>query len=122
MRRRILSLVSALALAALVVSCAAPATTGGAAPAAPAADSGAAAPATEGLADVPREKTLIIGFEGGPSAAPENFGLNPAAGTSQGGHQVMIESPYYLNYETGELVPWLAADQPTFNDDFTQVT
>src|SRR4051812_48772397 len=116
MRRKILSLVSALALAALIVSCAAPAgpaPTGGAGPA---ADAGGAAPSTEGLNDVQREKTLIIGFEGGPAAAPENFGLNPASLNSQGVHQVMIESLYYLNYESGELVPWLAAGPAEFND------
>jgi peptide/nickel transport system substrate-binding protein len=121
MRRKILAIVSALALAALIVSCAAPAApaTGGAAPA---ADTGAAAPSTEGVNDVPREKTLIIGFEGGPSPSPENYGLNPSSLNSQGVHQVMVESLYYLNYQDGELVPWLAAGPAEFSDDFTQVT
>ena len=58
-------------------------------------------------ADVPREKTLIIGFEGGPAQAPENFGLNATALNSQGVHQVMIESLYILNYQTGKAEPWL---------------
>jgi peptide/nickel transport system substrate-binding protein len=71
--------------------------------------------------DVSRENTLIIGFEGGPHAAPEQSGLNPGATNSQGHHQVMIESVYYLNYQTGELIPWLAADQAVYNDDFTAV-
>ncbi|MEZ4617963.1 MAG: ABC transporter substrate-binding protein [Caldilineaceae bacterium] len=96
---------------------------------APGADAGpAAAPDTGAAAapvdtgDIPRERTLIIGFEGGPSAAPENAGLNPGAAFSQGNHQVMIESLYYLNYQTGEMIPWLAADQASWNDDFTVVT
>ncbi len=71
--------------------------------------------------DVSRENTLIIGFEGGPHAAPEQSGLNPGATNSQGHHQVMIESVYYLNYQTGELIPWLAAGPAEYNDDFTAV-
>ncbi len=84
-----------------------------------AVDAGAA-PVSTG--DIPREKTLIIGFEGGPVAAPENAGLNPGVTFSQGTQQVMIESLYYLNYQSGEMIPWLAADQATWNDDFTVVT
>jgi peptide/nickel transport system substrate-binding protein len=76
----------------------------------------------EGLQAVPRESTLIIGFEGGPHAAPEQSGLNPGATNSQGHHQVMIESLYYLNYQTGELIPWLAAGPAEWNEDFTEVT
>ena len=71
--------------------------------------------------DVPREKTLIIGFEGGPAQAPENAGLNATATNSQGVHQVMIESLYVLNYQTGESIPWLASGPETWNADFTQV-
>lgn len=86
---------------------------------APAADTGAVAVST---GDIPREKTLIIGFEGGPHAAPEQSGLNPGATNSQGHHQVMIESLYYLNYQSGELIPWLAEAPATWNEDFTVVT
>jgi peptide/nickel transport system substrate-binding protein len=64
---------------------------------------------------------LIIGFEGGPAAAPEQAGLNPGSMFSQGHHQVMIESLYYLNYQDGELIPWLAAGPAEFNEDFTEV-
>jgi peptide/nickel transport system substrate-binding protein len=121
MRSRIIVLTLMVAFALLFTSCAppmeAPAATGGdvAAP----ADTGAVAVST---GDIPREKTLIIGFEGGPHAAPEQSGLNPGATNSQGHHQVMIESLYYLNYQTGELIPWLAAEQATWNEDFTVVT
>lgn len=95
------------------------------APAAAGGDTAAAAntgTTTTTSSDVPREKTLIIGFEGGPAAAPEQAGLNPGSMSSQGHHQVMIESLYYLNYQTGELIPWLAAEQATWNEDFTVVT
>jgi peptide/nickel transport system substrate-binding protein len=120
MRSKILLFVLAAALAVLVAACAAPAAppTGGEAPA---ADAAPAAPLAAGLETVPREETLIIGFEGGPHASPEQSGLNPGATNSQGHHQVMIESLYYLNYQTGELIPWLAAGPAEWNDDFTEV-
>jgi len=121
MRSRIVVLTFIVVFALLLVNCAPPmeAPAAGGGNAAPAADIGAAA-TTSG--DIPREKTLIIGFEGGPAAAPEQAGLNPGSMSSQGHHQVMIESLYYLNYQTGELIPWLAAEQATWNEDFTVVT
>jgi peptide/nickel transport system substrate-binding protein len=71
--------------------------------------------------DVPRNKTLIIGFEGGPAAAPENAGLNATALTSQGPNQIMIESLWVLNYQTGKSDPWLASGPEKWNSDFTVV-
>ena len=124
MRTRAILLALTTVLALVITACAAPnVPPPSGAPAAPAAaDAGAAAAPGAGLATtVAREKTLIIGFEGGPAAAPEQFGLNPSALNSQGPHQVMIESLYYLNYQTGELVPWLAAGPPEWNKDFTEV-
>lgn len=122
MRAKQLLFTLVAAFAVLLAACAAPA----AAPApgvdAPAADAAPSAPLAAGLQAVPRERTLIIGFEGGPHAAPEQSGLNPGATNSQGHHQVMIESLYYLNYQTGELIPWLAAGPAEFNDDYTEVT
>lgn len=38
-----------------------------------------------------------------------------------GHHQAMIESLFYLNYETGEIMPWLA-ESYAFNEDFTELT
>ena len=70
--------------------------------------------------DVPRNKTLIIGFEGGPPSSAENFGLNPTALNSQGVHQVMIKSAYVLNYQTGEAVPWLATGPEKWNADYSE--
>lgn len=73
--------------------------------------------------EVPREETLIVAFEGGPAAAADVF--NPfvpgSAGLSRGLHQAVIEHLFYLNYETGETVPWLAESFET-NADFTEYT
>src|SRR5579872_4810968 len=69
--------------------------------------------------DVPRNKSLIIGFEGGPAPAPENAGLNATALTSQGPNQIMIESLWILNYQTGKSDPWLASGPEKWNSDYT---
>ncbi|MBC7262101.1 MAG: ABC transporter substrate-binding protein, partial [Chloroflexi bacterium] len=71
---------------------------------------------------VARNKTLIIGFEGGVVAAPEMANpYTPGNRINQGYHQCMIESLYYLNYQTGEAIPWLAAGPEQWNDDYTEV-
>src|SRR5260370_25151769 len=72
-------------------------------------------------ADVPREKTLIIGFEGGPPPAPENMGLNATGSHTSGTNQVMIENLWIPNYQTGKSDPCLASGQAKWNTDFTQV-
>lgn len=117
-----LLLTLAAAFAVMLAACAAPAAAPTTGVDAPAADAAVSAPVAAGLQTVPRERTLIIGFEGGPHAAPEQSGLNPGATNSQGHHQVMIESLYYLNYQTGELIPWLAAGPAQYNEDFTEIT
>ena len=74
------------------------------------------------LAEVPREKTLVIENISVRNPAPENY--NPLANGSLGHagmNQVGFESLFYYNYETGELVPWLA-ESAAFNDDFTELT
>jgi peptide/nickel transport system substrate-binding protein len=71
--------------------------------------------------NVQRNRTLIIGFEGGSVQAPEIANpYVPGAALSQGYHQLMIESLFYLNYETGKSVPWLA-ESANYNSDFTAV-
>ncbi|HEV8637441.1 MAG TPA: ABC transporter substrate-binding protein [Chloroflexota bacterium] len=93
------------------------ATPAASAPAAPAV----AQPTATARASVPREKTLIVGFEGGPVQAPEIANpYVPGARINQGYHQLMIESLYYLNYETGQAIPWLAEGHE-YNRDFTSV-
>lgn len=117
-RRTFLQLTATTTAGALLVSCAPPATsTGGSGSTQEAAGAAGAA------GSVPREKTLIIGFEGGPVAAPEVANpYSPGSSINQGYHQAMIESLYYLNYQTGEAIPWLAAGPEKWNDDFTEVT
>ncbi len=106
------------ASAATAAPAAAPTTAPTTAPAAQAAETKApASPQTT----VAREKTLIIGFEGGPVQAPEVANpYVPGSVVSQGYHQVMIESLFYLNYETGKAEPWLA-ESANYNPDFTAV-
>jgi peptide/nickel transport system substrate-binding protein len=79
------------------------------------------APATNPQTTVPREKTLIIGFEGGPVQAPDVANpYVPGVPNSNGNHQVMIESLFYLNYITGEAIPW-QAESFKYNSDYTAV-
>lgn len=71
---------------------------------------------------VPRNRTLILGFEGGPVLVPENANpYIPGFRINQGIHQAMIESLWYLNYEDGKLIPWLA-ESYQFNQNSTEVT
>jgi peptide/nickel transport system substrate-binding protein len=65
--------------------------------------------------EVTRERTLIIANEVW-SDTPDN--LNPLVGGAldAGLHQVMMESLFYTNYETGELIPWLAEDYEVSED------
>lgn len=72
--------------------------------------------------EVPREETLIIASEGSNViGAPENFNplFSGAVGAGEG-ISTMIESLFYLNYETGEMMPWLAEGYE-FAEGFTGV-
>jgi peptide/nickel transport system substrate-binding protein len=73
--------------------------------------------------EIPREHTLIIGFEGGPSIGAEVMNPYIPAGhnTARGMHQTMMEHLFYLNYETGEIVPWLATGY-VISADATEIT
>ncbi len=74
------------------------------------------------LDEVPRDRTLVIENISVRNTTPENF--NPLSrGTLRhaGLQQVGYESLFYYNYETGELVPWLA-ESAEYNDDFTELT
>jgi len=56
-----------------------------------------------------REETVIFDIGGGSVKDPEFW--NPLLNLSikdQGLHQAMMEPLFILNYETGELIPWLA--------------
>jgi peptide/nickel transport system substrate-binding protein len=117
-----------LVLALLLTSCAG----GGAAPApaAPAAESGqAAAPAapaasTEGLAEVPRNRTLIMAGLGGehPGAFTDVDLFNSyVPGLSRSGYyQACNEGLFYYNMIGDEFIPWMA-ESFEYNEDFTEV-
>lgn len=72
--------------------------------------------------EVARKDTLIVGWEGSPATAPENF--NPygnGAVNFNHGMSVIVESLFYLNYESGEMMPWLA-ESYNYAADFSGVT
>ena len=74
------------------------------------------------IREVPREATVIIENEFGRVAVPDN--MNPyIAGQylDWGMWQATQEALFYLNYETGEVIPWQASGY-SFNDDKTEVT
>jgi peptide/nickel transport system substrate-binding protein len=93
----------------------------------PDASAALASPTAAGSApagDITRAETLILGYEGGEAAAPgianpfvPAFFPQVAAGL----HQVVQESLFYVNYESGEIEPWLA-ESYAFNADATELT
>ena len=77
---------------------------------------------TAQMTEVPREKTLVIENISVRITTPDNY--NPLARgvlRHAGLQQVGYESLFYYNYETGEMVPWLA-ESFAYNDEFTEVT
>lgn len=75
-----------------------------------------------GFAEVPRERTVILENIGGRVAVPDN--MNPYIAGQYldfGAYQVIYESLFYYNYESGELIPWLATGF-SFDDDYRTLT
>ncbi len=59
--------------------------------------------------DVPREDTVIFDIDSSNIANPNSFNwLVPGTLRNHGAHQAMWEPLFILNYETGEIEPWLA--------------
>lgn len=78
------------------------------------------------LAEVPRDKTLVLtpwGDRPGPFTNIENF--NPYVISVDHerniGHMTYNEALFYTNKNTGEVVPW-QAESYSYNDDFTEAT
>jgi peptide/nickel transport system substrate-binding protein len=70
----------------------------------------------QGIADVPREETVIFDIDGGRVVDPELWNpFVPGNRRDHGFHQSMMEPLFILNYETGEFVPWLG-ESMTAND------
>ena len=58
--------------------------------------------------DLPRAETVIFDIDGGNVQAPTNFNwMVPGTARNQGMHQAVWEPLFILNYETGEIMPYL---------------
>ena len=74
--------------------------------------------AVESDAESERRKTAIFDIDGGRVVDPELLNpFVPGRRLDQGVHQAMIEPLFMLNYETGEIEPWLGVEM-TSNDTF----
>ncbi len=107
---RIFVLIAALMVLTLALSACAPA----AQPPAPAEEEPAVeeeVAAEEEMAapeEITREETLIFDIDGGRVVDPEMWNpFVPGNRRDQGYHQAIIEPLFILNYQTGEIEPWL---------------
>jgi len=126
---RVLGLFSVVALVAGACQSTSPSGSPSGTPASPnptvvSSPNSSVAPASASTGEITRAETLILGYEGGEAAAP---GIaNPFIPTffpevAAGLHQIVQESLFYVNYETGKIEPWLA-EGFTFNADATELT
>lgn len=76
------------------------------------------------VAGVPREETLIVDVPHGRATTPSNFNIFKVTWNvpSRGIHQVMLESLWVIDYMDGGVINALAAEEPIYNEDFTQMT
>jgi peptide/nickel transport system substrate-binding protein len=66
-----------------------------------------------------RARTLILDFHGGRVESPDLMNpFVPGFTVNAGFHQVLMEPLFILNYESGEIEPWLG-EEFTSNDDAT---
>ncbi len=79
------------------------------------------APAVLGV--LPRSETLIVGILTGRVGAPSNFNRWVGWKWRDRGMQNLANEPLWsIDFATGEIINGLAAGDPVYNDDFTQVT
>ncbi len=72
----------------------------------------------EGAMDALRRKTVFFDLDGGPVTDPELWNpFMPGRRLVHGFHQVLMEPLFILNYETGQIEPWLAQSM-TPNETF----
>jgi peptide/nickel transport system substrate-binding protein len=75
------------------------------------------------LPNIPRSETLIVDILHGRIGNPGNFNVwIPAAPRGQGIHQLLLDALWYVDPQTGEWINALAAQEPIYNEDFTQMT
>jgi peptide/nickel transport system substrate-binding protein len=68
----------------------------------------------------PREKILIVDIDAGRVADPTNWNwMVPGTRRDQGYHQLILEKLFYINFETGEVIPWLA-ESYEYKDNYTK--
>jgi peptide/nickel transport system substrate-binding protein len=68
---------------------------------------------------LPRERTLYVDIDGGRVADPTNWNwLIPGSRRDQGYHQLVMEMLFYIDFETGEFIPWLA-ESYEYRNNFT---
>jgi len=73
-------------------------------------------PAEAPAGEIDRNSTVIFDIDGGQVANPELWNqFVPGARRDQGYHQALAEPLFILNYETGEIEPWLG-ESMTSND------
>jgi len=125
MSKKILSFLIVVTMLGLVSACVA---AEGAPPAeqpGEGASTGAVVSEVAGLANVPRNRTLIMAGLGGehPGGFTDVELFNPyVPGTSRSGfYQAGTEGLFYYNMIGDEFIPWVATDF-TYNDDDTEVT
>jgi peptide/nickel transport system substrate-binding protein len=79
------------------------------------------APAPAG-ADVDRAHTLILDIDSGRDLTPDIWNpFLPGTQFAQGYHQAILEPLFMLNYETGQIVPWVG-ESMTANNSLDQWT
>ena len=82
-----------------------------------------AAAGTEGLRDVPRDRTLVIAI-GGQQLDPANMNLLSGGGLSRirtFSNNSWLEFLFYFGHHDGKVRPWLAKDWQ-YNDTFDEIT
>src|ERR1700682_1054039 len=81
------------------------------------------APAAPSAVDaVDRTKTLILDMDSGRNLTPDvGNPYVPSAQRSQGYHQAILEPLFMLNYETGQIQPWIG-ESMTANASLDQWT
>ncbi len=125
--KSILSIASIVVALSLLAGCATTTPTPQAAPketpAAPAPTPAQREEAPAVLGVLPRSQTLIAAQLTGRVGGPDNF--NEWVGwkwRDRGMQQLMNEPLWSIDFASGEIIPGLAAGDPAYNADFTQVT
>lgn len=74
------------------------------------------------LGVLPRDQTLIVGILTGRIGAPSNFNEWVGWKWRDRGMQNLANEPLWsVDFATGEIISGLAAGDPVYNEDFTQV-